>query len=194
VTSPDIAPAVPTAVLELAASCVRFVHTKLGVELDFTQDTLPLLDHYMKDARAEVQARPEVATLILHSSAAYFGQLLASQLTGFWRASDPNPDTWLLCLQPVFLAINPVGVSYDVLSASQRHDGPSSELLLDRADRELVEQRLNSVPEVSESDFFTFGTRYEAIEIAVEALRGQMVEGGMEDVSFEPGDYADAFG
>ena len=37
----------PPAILELVASCVRFVLAKYRVELDGTPDTLGILDHYV---------------------------------------------------------------------------------------------------------------------------------------------------
>ncbi len=193
VTSPDIAPAIPTAVDELAASCVRFVRAAVGFELDFTHETLPLLDHYLVGARSEVSSRPEAVPLLAHSMGAYFGQVLAAELTGFWRAPGADVHEWLLCLQPVFVAINPVGVSYDVLFKGGRHDGPSPELMLARQDREFVERRLASLPDETEDDYFSFGTRFDAINIAAEALAGQMHDSGLQDVTFEAGDYVDEF-
>ena len=43
----------PQAVADLAASCVRFVERRYGVTLDFSPDTLSLLDQYVRDARGE---------------------------------------------------------------------------------------------------------------------------------------------
>ena len=193
VTSPDIAPSVPTSITELAVSCVRFVHASVGFELDFTHETLPLLDHYLVGARAEMEARPEAVPLLAQSMGAYFGQVLAAELTGFWRVPTVDPHHWLVCLQPVFVAVNPVGVSYDLLFRGGRHDGPSPALLLARQDREIVESRLNGLPLEQEDDYFSFGTRFDAINIAVEALAGQMHEAGLQDVTFDAGDYVEEF-
>ncbi len=192
-TSPDIAPSVPTSIAELAASCVRFVHAAVGFELDFTHETLPLLDHYVVGARAEMSSRPEAVPLLAQSMGAYFGQVLAAELTGFWRVTSTDAHQWLLCLQPVFLAINPVGVAYDILFMDRRHDGPSPELMLARQDRDLVERRLAALPEETQEDYYSFGTRFDAINIAVEALAGQMHDGGLQDITFELGDYVDEF-
>lgn len=193
VTSPDIAPAIPPVVAELAASCVRFVHAAVGFELDFTHETLPLLDHYLVQARREVEARPEATPLVAQAMGAYFGQVVAAELTGFWRARGVDSHRWLLCLQPVFLALNPIGVGYDVLFRGQSHSGPSPELLIARDERQLVEQRLLSLPPEAEDDYYTFATRFDALNIAVEALAGQMHESGLEDVTFELGDYEDEY-
>jgi hypothetical protein len=194
VTSPDIAPAVPTRISELAANCARFVRATTGVDLDLTHETLPLLDHYMSTARAEITKRPEATPLVAQAAGAYFGQVLALEFGGFWRVEDSDEHRWLLWMQPVFLALNPIGVGYDVLMSSSKHAGPSSELRLARDERELVEQRLAALPEVSESEFYTFATRFDAVQVAVEALRSHMVDAGLEDVSFEFDDYLSEFG
>jgi hypothetical protein len=193
VSTNDVAPAIPESVHELAVSCVQFVQAAVGMELDFTHETLPILDHYARIARQEVAARPEAAPLLAQAMGAYFGQVLAAELTGFWRAVDADTNAWLMCLQPVFLAINPVGVGYDVLFSGTDHAGPSSELRLARTDRELVELRIAALPETSEEDYFTFSTRFDVVQIASEVLRGQMHEGGLDDVTFEAQDYLDEF-
>jgi hypothetical protein len=193
VTTLDVAPAVPDVIQELAVSCVQFVQAAVGMELDFTHETLPILDHYARIARQQVAARPEAAPLLAQTMGAYFGQVVAAELTGFWRVVDADSHQWLLCLQPVFLALNPVGVGYDVLFAGSDHPGPSSELRLARQDRELVELRIAALPETSEEDYFTFSTRFDVTQIAAEVLHGQMHEGGLEDVSFEVQDYLDEF-
>lgn len=190
-TSDSVAPVVPEGVLELAASGARFVRAAVGVDVDLTSDTLPLLDHYAESARAEIQARPETVPLIAQATGVYFGQVLASELSGFWRAMDSNPEQWVLCLQPVFLAINPIGVAYEVLFASDEHSGPSSEMLLAREDRSWIKDRLESLPQLSQQDYFRFSTRFDALQVVVAALKEQTHQAGSGDVSFELGDYLD---
>lgn len=173
---------------------MRFVRAAVGIDLDFTQETLPILDHYVRQARAEVAQRPEAWVLLAQTLGAYFGQVLAAEFGGFWRAAEQDPEAWLLCLSPVFMALNPVGIAYEVLAASASHPGPPSELKLAREDREFVEARLAAVPPVSEEEFYSFSGRFDALSVAFEALRAQMHAGGQEDVTFELGDYEDEFG
>jgi hypothetical protein len=189
--SHDVAPAVPEVVLELAASCVRFVHAKLGIELDFTHETLPLLDYYAKDARDGLQQRPEATTLIVEAMGAYFGQVLALEFGGLWKQEHGDIHNYRLCLQSAFLAINPIGVAYDVLYAGQTHGGPSSEPLMAKEDKAMVDERLAALPPVREEEYFTFSARYDVFHLAFEALRGQMQTDGIEDVWFELADYED---
>lgn len=189
----DVAPLVPAVVTELSVGCVQFVQASLGVELDFTHETLPILDHYARIGRGEIEKRPEALALLAQSAGAYFGQVLAAELQGFWRIEEADPNRWLLCLSPVFLAINPVGVAYDVFCLGTGHPGPSSELRLAAPDRELVQARLDALPQTSEEDYFSFSTRFDAVQIAFDALRAHMIAGGQEEVTFEAQDYVDEF-
>ena len=189
--SHDVPSAVPEQVRELAASCVRFVRASLGIELDFTHETLPLLDHYAIQAREDLRTRPEATTLLARSLGAYFGQVLALEFAGLWRVPSEDDQQWQMCLQLVYLATNPVGVAYDVLYAGHAHPGPSSELVLAPEDKQMVNDRLAALPPVSEAEFFTFSARYDAFHIAFAALRAQMQNDGLDDVWFEPEDYED---
>lgn len=189
--SNDVAPAVPETVLELAASCVRFVHAKTGIELDFTHETLPLLDFYAKEAREGVQQRPEATTLLVEAMGAYFGQVLALEFGGLWKQAHDDIHNYRVCLQSAFLSINPVGVAYDVLYASQSHGGPSSEPMMAPEDKTMVDERLAALPPVREEEYFTFSARYDVFHLAFEALRAQMQNDGLDDVWFELADYED---
>src|SRR5690606_19139879 len=126
--SGDVAPLVPESVLERIASCVRFVHAATGIELDFSHETLPVLDHYAAGARAGAAERPETIPLLTEAMGAYFGQVLTNELGALWRASSPDTHNWLVFGQNAFIAINPVGVAYDALLGTNQHAGPSSEI------------------------------------------------------------------
>ncbi|MEO9254668.1 MAG: hypothetical protein ABI305_03955, partial [Tepidiformaceae bacterium] len=76
----------PGNVAELCASCVRFVAAKYGVPLDFTPDTLSIVDQYVRDARAEVMAKPMSLPLVEASVGAYVGEVIRRVHHGLWRA------------------------------------------------------------------------------------------------------------
>jgi hypothetical protein len=190
----DAAPLVPERISELVSSCVRFVHASVGAELDLTHETLPILDHYMRLSREQLKERPEAATLIAQAAGAYFGQVLALEYGGLWRTPSSDVHEWRLYFQPVFLALNPVGVAYEVLFASERHDGPSATPSFARDERALVEARLLALPEVDQDHYYTFCMRYDVLQVAIEALREAQAHAGLEDVTFEWGDYEDELG
>lgn len=187
------APEQPETISELAASCVRFVQGAVGVQLDFTHETLPVLDHYLRTARSEVQRRPEATELLTQSFGAYFGMVLAAGFGGLWRVPSADVHEWFLYLQPAFLALNPIGVAYDVLLEGGRHDGPSGELRVAASEQALIAERLQAMPLLPEDEYYTFVARYEAFQVCFDTLRGEMERAGLGDVTFELGDYLDEF-
>lgn len=181
---------VPEPVLELLAVCRQYVLARVGIELDFTPETLPVLDHYVELSRPELEDRPEALALVARAVGAYFGEVVRRQLDGMWRVPGVDDHQWAVCARPVFLALNPVGAAYDALHTSDAHEGPSSELRLLPDERELVERRLGDLPPVSEREYYLLSTRLEAAEIAFEALRAEQSRTGRADVRFDESDYA----
>ena len=98
----------PAAVLELAASCVRFVLVAFKLELDFTRETLPLLDHYLEQARGSVRERPETLPLVASAAGAYLGEVVRRLHRCWWRADSRDPLDWRLEFRDVFLCFHPV--------------------------------------------------------------------------------------
>jgi hypothetical protein len=183
-------PPAPEVIQDLARSCLDYVKKAVGVELDYTRDTLPLLDHYVAAMRADVQEREELRRLIAHAIGAYFGEVMRRTIGGFWRMPSPNVHDWAVCARPVFLSINPMAVAFDALADGQEHDGPRSDLRVAPEYRSAVADRLSALPPVSEDEFFLLSTRLEAIEVAAAALKASMSADGYEDQEFDEGDYA----
>lgn len=176
---------------ELDAACRQFVWTKLQLELDGAQETLPILDHYVRLIREDLARAPHTLDVVAQSVGAYFGNVLTQVLEGFWRFGGSEPGSWLVCASPVHLALNPVAVSYEILEASAQHRGPSSELYLRASEREVVERRLAGLPQISEDEYFTFSSRVEGLEVALAALREQAHAAGREQRALELSDYED---
>lgn len=181
----------PLPVKELALGCARFVYTTLKIHLDGTSDTLPLLDHYLGECRAETTQKPEIVPIVAQAVGVYLGEVVRARLGGFWRlpAAD-DASTWELCSTEVFLALKPVAMAYDALFESVEHPGPKSELRLAQEDQPLVKERLDNLPAVSEEDYFLLSTRFDVIEIAFAALKDHAVADGLGDVTFGPEDYS----
>jgi hypothetical protein len=179
----------PEFIDELAENCRQFVNLSLGVELDYTAETLPVLDHYLEQAREDIAARPELLPLISRAAGAYFGRVFEEILGGFWIAPSQDDRGWFVCTRSCFLAINPVGVAFDALLLSSDHAGPSSRLQVAPEDRQLIVQRLEDLPEVDECDYYLLSTRLEVLELAVDTLREHMRQGGQSDVEFGAEDY-----
>jgi hypothetical protein len=181
------ASAPPGPVADLAGSCERFVFAKYGVKLDRTKDTLSILDHYVREARAEVAGKPESLPLLQATIGAYLGEVVRGEFEAHWFA-DGDHDGWRLDLVQAYLTFNPLGMAREALTLEDA-EGWHAHLEMDEAEREEVERRLATLPEVSDEEFYAPTTRYEVIEIAVDAIRAQMQERGLGDVTFGSNDY-----
>lgn len=179
----------PEPIAELVRACLDYVKRSLGTELDFTPDTLPLLDHYLNEVRDELSGKPELAQLTAHAAGAYFGEVLRRQMQGFWRLPSASLHDFQVCSSVAFLAINPFGVAYDALYASSEHEGPRSNLRLAPADHQYIAARLATVPEVPDDQYYLLSTRIEVIEITVEALRARLEQEGYSELEYTPEDY-----
>lgn len=190
-------PRPPPRVEELAEGCVRFVERAVGVKLDYTLETLPLLDHYIEQARASALAKPEgseaVLALVAHSLGAYFGEVVRRRHASWWRAEADDPTAWRIELEEAYLAFSPVELLADaLLRRDDAEDGGFSRLELEDRDRDAVAQRLAELPAVSEQEFYAPSTRLEVIDIAVEEIRSRRIaEGEDASAALQPDDYGE---
>src|SRR5205823_589640 len=112
------AQAPPANVLELAASCVRFVGQKYSVALDFTSDTLPVVDQYVRDAQKEIAERPQALAVLAGTVGAYLGEVMRREFGAFWFA-DGDYAGWRLYFTHVYLACNPLGMVLEALAPDE---------------------------------------------------------------------------
>jgi hypothetical protein len=185
-------PLPPGEIVELAEAAREYVVRALGVELDYRPETLPLLDHYVRQARDKVRERPELAELMTRSVGAYFGEVVRRTMPSFWRVPSSDARDWQVCFEEVYLAFNPAAFAWDALHESTDHDGPSSELVLDREDSEALEKRLADLPPVSEDEYWLLSTRLEVIEIAADQARLGLSAEGLANVTYGESDYETA--
>jgi len=185
---PDATADPPARVAELALACTRFVATRYGVTLDFTPDTLSLVDQWVRDARKELQERPEVEPLVQSTAGAYLGEVIRRQFGGRWFV-EGEESGWRLYLSTVYCAFNPVGLIREALLLDTA-EGWHAHFELDPGEREGIEARLAALPEVDEDEYYAPTTRYDVVCIVVEALREQMRARGLGDVRFTEEDYA----
>ncbi len=184
----------PAQVQELAAACVRFVATKYKVALDFTPDTLSLVDQYVRDTREPTaaenieQAEERLARalpIVEGAVGAYLGEVIRRAHGGIWDA-DGDPSTWRVLMTRVFLSFKPLAMAREALTLEHEQD---AHLETDPAQREALEARLASLGEVDDIEYFAPSTRFDVIEIAVEALAAQARIDGTADVKFTRDDY-----
>ncbi len=182
-------------VRELSARCEQHVRDAVGMPLDGSVETLPILDHYVRLSIEACKRRPELLPLLSRTVGAYFGQVVADHLGGFWWLPSSDVYTWHVCLRSVFLAFNPIGMAHAALTWSQGpeavHDGPPAELRLQASYRDFIEQRLEALPPMREGDFFSLSSRLEGLEIAAAALGEAMATTGHGDQVFDDDDYSE---
>jgi len=170
------------------------VERALGVTLDYEPETLPVLDHWVQQARHEASARPEAATVVAHAAGAYFGEVVRRRYPSWWRADGDDPGAFRIELEPVYLSFSPVQVIADALFHGGEGEGEDEatsmeQLEIDDADRAAVSARLAELPPVPEDEFFAPSTRLEVLDIAVEAIRARRLAEGEPEASLGPDDY-----
>lgn len=180
----------PGAVRDLAEACVKFVERSVGVRLDYTPETLSLLDHYLAAARAEAVARPETVPLLAQAAGAYFGEVVRRRHAAWWRTDGDDPTYWRVELEAAYLAFSPVQIVHDALLLPEEERESESRLELTEEDRDAIADRLADLPAVSVEEYFAPTTRLEVIDIAVEAIRARRMAAGEDaDAALGPADY-----
>jgi hypothetical protein len=158
----------PSVVLDLADSCVRFVHRTLGIELDYTPDTLPILDHYLRGAHGVSQE--EILGLVAPAAGAYFGEVVRRQLgPSRWHWESDEFSECRLEFERCFLSFNPIGIALEAVVQSET-EGYGSNLSLLKEEEGLVREALERTGDVNPDDYFRLAVRYEVIEQVVVLL------------------------
>lgn len=185
----DYLSSAPVAVLERAASCVRFVLASLKIELDFTPETLPLVDHWLGEVRkAKTDAEEELKTLAAEAAGAYFGEVVRRSLGEARWQIDPDPSRWRIEMASVFLAFNPLGMAEEAL-AEAALEGWNAHLEVLPQDRGLLEQTLSHLGDVRADDYYRLAVRWEVIEQVVAALEAAKIARGDAAQTFGPQIY-----
>lgn len=192
----------PPIIAELAASCVRYVFQAVGVTLDFTPETLPLLDHYLAEAEKTVVAKSEddlkaaLATLplLVHTAGAYFGEVVRRRYPSWWHIEGSDPMTYRVELETAYLAFSPMLFVYEALAHGLAVQGDqavfeSAQIEMDEEDQKAAAERLAELA-VTEEEYYAPSTRLEAIDVCVEAIRSRrMAEGDPAEMALTPEDY-----
>ena len=155
------------AVIDLTVACVTSVKNATGLELDLTQDTLPILDHYAELAESP---RGEVVSLLAPMCGAYFGELIRRELDdGVWHVDPEKHSEWRLAFERSSLRFNPLGIALEVIL---RQDVPDwgAHLETPVEDQLRVKKALDVYGDVRDQDYYRFSVRFEAIEQAYLAL------------------------
>lgn len=152
---------------DLAQTCVSAVQRALGFELDYTQDTLPILDHYLEGLSADEAVRrtkPEIIDLVAPMCGAYFGEVIRMHIDAArWHAPESEYGLYRLEFERCFLHFNPVGVIVEAILKGEA-DGWAAHLQMLDQDRPAVERSLRAVGDVRDDDYYRLGVRFEVVE------------------------------
>ncbi len=192
-TDKDTDTSTSASIEELARACVAYVKRAVGVELDGTPDTLPILDHYLLTLTEEAGdegVKEEVIDLVVRSAGAYFGEVLKTALGhGRWHVEPGDPTGHRLELEHVFLFFNPLGMVREAI-ASAEQPGWMAHLEVLPRDRPLLDQSLERMGDVREEDYYRLAVRFEVVEQVMAALEGASVSRDAQGELFGPAVYA----
>jgi hypothetical protein len=124
------------------------------------------------------------------SAGAYLGEVIRRAFGGSW-VLDGDMAGWRLCLATVYCAFNPIGMARESLLLEPA-EGWHAHFELDPGEREGIDARLRSLPEVEDDEYYAPSTRFDVTEIVIAALRADMQERGLGGVVFAPEDYRGA--
>jgi hypothetical protein len=159
----------PPAVRDLARACLAFVRKSVGIDLDLTPDTLPLLDHYLSQARDK---RGEVHTLVAAAAGAYFGELVRKSYPCRWVVpSDDVHDGWRLEFEKVFLYLHPVAIALarEALEHAEALEGGAGFSVREQ-DRPVLAATLATLGQVDEDEYYLLSTRFDVLSAVAERL------------------------
>lgn len=153
----------PGAVHELAERTVDFVRRAVGIALDYTPETLPILDHYLRQVPDE---NLETVALISATAGAYFGEVARRTLGGEWGDTDGAPTEWELTVAGA-LRLTPGAFAREAILTT---DTGEAEYDVPEPDREAVEDALEAKGVVAEDEYYSLCGRLETMQLIADVL------------------------
>lgn len=184
------AASVPQAVSERLELAKSELQGAFGIELDFGDASLALVDCYLATRLAE--ATSERRPALLEAMGCYFGEVARRLLAGRWRVFGDSPLLWRIELSACYLYFHPIGMAGEVLLGceSDRYDG--SFATLDEL-RAPLEERLSMAPPLSESAYYSLSGRMETLQLVADWLVARQLLSSEGPRRYGPKEY-DAIG
>jgi hypothetical protein len=158
----------PGSVHELAERTVEYVRRALGLTLDYTPETLPVLDHYLSTVPTD---QPETVRLIAATAGAYFGEVVRRTLGGTWEDRDDAASLDRKVRVSGDVSFAPAAMAALAVLHAESDDIDASTDVPERA-RELVEQALEARGRVPEDEFYSLSGRLEVLMFVVDLVVG----------------------
>ncbi|MFO8072590.1 MAG: hypothetical protein R6V85_12010 [Polyangia bacterium] len=189
-------------IAELAERCVQHVRQRFDFELDYSPETLGVLDAFVEAVVAEERESEKpppgdrrgshLVHLLAPSVGAYFGEVVRRRLPCRWRLRDGEPKSWLIEFEKFFLRFNPAGAAAEAI-AMTHVEGWEGSLSTEPDETEDLHRRLEAAPSLPEDQFFSLATRWEVLQIADDWLRRRgAAEGALAEMRTES-DYDTVF-
>jgi hypothetical protein len=189
----------------LAKRCLVHIKNRIGVELEYQEETLSVLDCFVESVVNEEgggiapapgdQTRAHLIHLLAPTIGAYFGEVLRRTFPCRWRVTSEDPATWFMEFELVPLRFNPVGAAGEALLGDTLPD-MNGAIMTEPVQMEALFERFAAAPPVPEDEFYSLTTRFEVLQIAQEYLhmRQMTVESGPKHPFFSEEDYDRIFG
>jgi hypothetical protein len=158
---------VPARVREYADQAVTYVRRSLGLTLEYDSDTLPLLDHYLRNVSELGDDKAATIQLVVATSGAYFGEVVRRRLGGRWELATEDIE-WRLVL-PTGLNFAPAGFVAAAIAQADLDD-LDSEIDAPPRMKPYVQQALSRMGEVSVDDYYSLCGRLDTLEHVHEIL------------------------
>jgi hypothetical protein len=168
----------PPRVREYADQAVTYVQRALGITLEYDSNTLPVLDHYLRNVPDD---QPATLQLVVATAGAYFGEVVRQLLGGRWELADEDVQ-WRVVL-PTGIQFSPGGFVAAAIARADPED-VDSEIAAPPRMLPYVQQALARMGEVSIDDYYSLCGRLDTLEHVHEvlvAVAAQMVGNSLDD-------------
>ncbi len=158
-------PGCPENVLEFVRRALAAVEAAVGIGLEFDSETLPLLDHYLRELPGN---KPETAALIAAMAGAYFGETVRQCHGGSWASETEDPAQWRVVL-PGGLSFSPVRLALSAILNDESGDGNPEFRAPPKLMSEL-ENTLERMGTVTTREYYSLSCRYDTLEHLQEVM------------------------
>lgn len=183
--SEDELPPPPAEVQELADACIAYVERTTGMRLDYAMETLPILDHYLRERRVEVVGKSELVEVTAAAAGAYIGEVIRRKVPLVWFAPPGEYRRWRIELERAFLSVNPIGIAVEAVVLHPA-EGWGAHFRMRPEDERRAAAALEILPQVSEDEFYAPSSRVEVLEIIIDAIASGFSD---EPRKYGPDDY-----
>ena len=168
-------------IVEYSSVIIDAVYSKVNIDLDFSPDTVSLLDYYVNEIG---DVDKSMFSLMSTISCAYFGELVRRNIGGQWYIEDKdNPENWQVRFNSCPLAIYPFILSSEVISKG-KFSLESSIFSVSPSRHDLLLELLEKSNPMAEDQYYSFAGKLDIIELAVDFLSS--VENELHEKSKKP--------